>query len=171
MSYRRLPRQRLVLYILCAAFIPHFFLLNHFLNQKGALEESALQAESLERAYYRQESRQALNRALRKTYEGPLVRQREELIEKSLHVKFIEGKMEKGALFQEIPVQFAEPLKLNTTELKELLSLLEDKTIPPFEQKRRPAFCLITDIRLERVESEDKEQFLVNLKMVKREFP
>jgi hypothetical protein len=169
MSFLKIPQRRALFYLLLLMIVPHLFWLNNFLAKNEALEQLKEEALGLERALYLQEQKQAPNVAVAAAYGGQETRQREEMIESFMKAKFIEGKMEKGLNFQEVPVSLS-PLQINTSELKQLLSLIEDKAIPPYEQVRRPALCLITDIRLERIESDDKQQFLLNLKMLKREF-
>lgn len=170
MSFLNIPQRRLILYILFLALVPHIFLAKHFYEKKEDLDALQTEAESLENLFLRQIQKGSFNEALVKTYKGSDTRQREMLIEARMKAKFIEGKMEKKGSLQEVPVQLAAPLSLNASELKELLSLIEDKSIPPYQALPFPALCLITDISLQRVQNDDKQQMMVNLKILKREF-
>ncbi len=170
MSFLDIPQKRVIIYLLFLALVPHFFLFNYFYEKKEFLDSTRREAEQLERLFYRRLQKGALNEAVVNCYRGPETRQREFLIEKSMKAKFIEGKAEKKGALQEVPVHLASPLSLNSAELKEFLSLIEDKAIPPYEIRKCSALCLITDITLQRIQGEDKQQMLVNLKMLKREF-
>lgn len=170
MSFLKIPQRRAIFYLLLLFVLPHIFLLNSFWARKEALEAYENEIEDVERALYRQAQKQALNAALASLYRGQETRGREEVLESLMKVKFIEGQVEKSPLFQEVPAQLSAAVHINGSELKQLLALLEDRAIPPYELHRYPALCLLTDIRLERIESDEKQQFLLNLKMLKREF-
>lgn len=170
MNFLKIPQRRAIFYLLLLLVLPHIFLLSRFWSRKEALEASENEIEELERALYRQAQKQALNTALASLYRGQETRGREEILENLMKMKFIEGQVEKSTLFQEVPVQLSAAVHINGSELKQILSLLEDRSIPPYELHRYPALCLLTDIRLERIESDDKQQFLLNLKLLKREF-
>ena len=170
MSFFKIPQRRVIVYLLFLILLPHFFLLNYLYKKKELLDTTQREAEQLERIFYKRLQKGSLNESVACFYQGAETRHREFLIEKSMKAKFIEGKAEKRGALQEVPVHLASPLYLNSTELKELLALIEDKAIPPYESKKYPGLCLITDITLKRFQGEDKQQMLVNFKMLKREF-
>ena len=163
---------RLVFYLQFLLLLPFLFYWNMLFTKNRELDLVELERRALEIRLIRYQERGALNQALSEHYKGKEVRKREQLASQKLfkEVHFIEGRVEKAPLFQEVPVSLAKPLLLNGPELKQLLALFEERTLPPYEAASFPALCLITDIGLQRTEEEGRELFQVTLKLLKREF-
>jgi len=84
---------------------------------------------------------------------------------------FSEGVVETYPLFQETILTLTRPVQINVDDLMNILARVEDKDLGGHSPQLNPPQLLITDFSLERKTITPKnEVFLLNLKILKREF-
>ena len=84
---------------------------------------------------------------------------------------FSEGVVQSYPFFQETVETLVHPVEINTTDLQKILSLIEGIPINQFAPGPNRPQLLITDFKLDKRKINDKnEVFLLNLKLLKREF-
>lgn len=84
---------------------------------------------------------------------------------------FSEGVVQSTPVFQEVVETLVHPVEVNTEDLKNLLAKIEGKKIDSFEPGPGRPQLMIVDFKLERKSISDKNDvYLLNLKLVKREF-
>jgi len=93
-------------------------------------------------------------------------RRLEYLTSSSNSMIFAEGVIQAFPLFQEIPETLVHPVEVNLADLQKILSRIEGVKVGPFEP------CpLVTEFKLDKKKlSEKNEVYLLNLKLLKREF-
>lgn len=86
-------------------------------------------------------------------------------------ILFSEGNIQSYPFFQETTDTLSRPVEVNLSDMKKLLSLIEGVKIGSFEPKEgRPQF-IVLDFKIDKKEVTDKnEVFVLNLKMLKREY-
>lgn len=84
---------------------------------------------------------------------------------------FSEGMVQPYPFFNEIPESLSQPVEVNVENIRELLAKIEGVKIEPYTPgERRPQF-LITEFRLDRKSlSRDEDSYMLNLKLLKREY-
>lgn len=84
---------------------------------------------------------------------------------------FSEGVVQTFPLFQETVESLTHPVEVNVLDIKKILSRIEGVKIGDFTAKSNRPQLLITDFKLEKKTNYDKnEVYLLNLKLIKREF-
>ncbi len=84
---------------------------------------------------------------------------------------FSEGVVQSFPLFQETIETLVHPVEANSYDLKKILARIEDVKIGAFTPGPNRPQLLITEFKLEKKKINDKnEVFLINLKLLKREF-
>lgn len=84
---------------------------------------------------------------------------------------FSEGNVQVYPFFQETTATLVHPVEVNLTDLKEILSLIEGQPIGPFKAGPNRPQLIILDFKLDKkVVSDSNEIFVLNMKMLKREF-
>ena len=87
------------------------------------------------------------------------------------HLVFSEGVVQAYPHFQETVETQVHPVEINETDLQKILSLIEGCLIKPFTPAPHLPQLLITDFKLDKKKVNDKsEVFVLNLKLLKREF-
>lgn len=86
-------------------------------------------------------------------------------------LRFSEGAIQTHPQFQETTETLIHPVEVNLSDIQKILSLIEGIKIGPFEPAPHRPQLLIIDFKLEKKKSVDKnEVFLLNMKLLKREF-
>lgn len=84
---------------------------------------------------------------------------------------FSEGVVQSFPFFQETTETLVHPVEINTTDLQKVLSRVEGISIGPFNSSPNRPQLIITEFKLDKKKVNDKnEVFLLNLKLLKREF-
>lgn len=84
---------------------------------------------------------------------------------------FSEGNVQAYPSFQEITADLVHPVEVNAADLKEILSLVEGEAIGLFKPGPNRPQLIILDLKLDKKKSyENNEVFLLNMKLLKREF-
>ncbi len=86
-------------------------------------------------------------------------------------IRFVEGSVQSTPLFQEVTETLAHPVEVNISDLQQILCRIEGVPIgtctPPAERPQ----LLILDFKINKKNVSEKNQvFLLNLKLLKREF-
>lgn len=84
---------------------------------------------------------------------------------------FSEGMVQSYPFFNEIPESLSQPVEVNVEDMREVLAKIEGVKIGPYlPGEKRPQF-LITEFRLDRKNlSKDEDSYMLNLKLLKREY-
>lgn len=84
---------------------------------------------------------------------------------------FSEGVVQTFPLFQETMETLVHPVEINTIDLQKILARIEGVSIPPFTPGPNRPQLVVTEFKLDKKKvSEKNEVFLLNLKLLKREF-
>lgn len=84
---------------------------------------------------------------------------------------FSEGAVQAYPLFQETTETLLHPVEINATDLQQILARIEGQQIGPFEPGPSRPQLIVTDFKLDKKKINDKnEVYLLNLKLLKREF-
>jgi hypothetical protein len=84
---------------------------------------------------------------------------------------FSEGVVQSFPLFQETVETLVHPVEVNITDLQKLLARIEGVAIGPFTPSPNRPQLFMTEFKLDKKKVTDKnEVFLLNLKLIKREF-
>jgi hypothetical protein len=84
---------------------------------------------------------------------------------------FTEGVVQSSPFFQEVTETLVHPVEINVTDLQEILCRIEGIAIGPFNPPPNRPQLVILDFKLDKKNVSDKnEAFLLNLKLLKREF-
>lgn len=84
---------------------------------------------------------------------------------------FSEGIVQSTPLFQEVTETLVHPVEINLDDLKNLLAKIEGKDIGPFKTGEGRPQLMIIDFKIDKKNTLDKnEAYLLNLKLLKREF-
>ncbi|MBX9744904.1 MAG: hypothetical protein K2X08_06825 [Chlamydiales bacterium] len=86
-------------------------------------------------------------------------------------ISFLEEGIKKAQLYQETEEKMKKPVEVNETDLKKLLSLIENVEIGPYQPHPKSPQMIITNFSLKRRNSPFKQEtFEVKLDLLKREF-
>lgn len=84
---------------------------------------------------------------------------------------FSEGAVQSFPLFQETTETLVHPVEINASDLQKILSRIEGMTINSSEPSPNRPQLVITECKIDKKKIADKnEVFLLNLKLIKREF-
>jgi len=84
---------------------------------------------------------------------------------------FSEGVVQTYPLFQETTETLVHPVEINTTNLQQILALIEGIEVGNFKPAQNRPQLLVLDFKLDKKNlSEKNEVFVLNLKLLKREF-
>lgn len=84
---------------------------------------------------------------------------------------FSEGNVQSYPFFQETISSLVHPVEVNLEDLKEILALVEGSQIGPYKPGPNRPQLIIIDFKLDRKEATEKnEVFLLNMKLLKREY-
>jgi len=84
---------------------------------------------------------------------------------------FSEGNVQAYPSFQEITAGLVHPVEVNVADFKEILSLIEGEEIGLFKPGPNRPQLMILDLKLSKKKStNNNETFLLNMKLLKREF-
>lgn len=85
---------------------------------------------------------------------------------------FSEGIVQSTPIFQETTETLVHPVEVNVADLQKILARIEGLEIGPYGPGPNPPQLIILDLKLDRKPvSESNEVFLLNLKLLKREYP
>ena len=91
---------------------------------------------------------------------------------RSNQISFCEGAIDSYDDLRETSASFAHPIQLNSRDLLILLALIEGLDLEGYQLPKGRPCLLITDFKLTRKEIDrDNEVFLLDLKLLQREFP
>jgi hypothetical protein len=86
-------------------------------------------------------------------------------------LQFSEGNVQSFQYVQEISDTLVHPVEVNVSDLKKILSLIEGVEIPPNSPPTDRPQLIILDFRIDKKEiNSNNEVFLLNLKLLKREY-
>lgn len=141
------------------------------------------------RAYYADADRFYLEKQVQSM---PLLRDQRQELEKLLQVKsiaedpritrrlaalkenrmvFSEGMVQSYPFFNEIPESLSQPVEVDIEDVRELLAKLEGVHLGPYTPGERRPQMLITEFRLDRKSlSQNENSYMLNLKLLKREY-
>ena len=102
----------------------------------------------------------------------PIIKKRLEFLSGPLNsATFNEGMVQSFPLYQETVETLAHPIEVNVQDIKNILTMVEGVEIPPFLPLASRPELLMLDFKLERKKHQDgNEVFLLNMKLLKREF-
>lgn len=99
------------------------------------------------------------------------VKKRFEYLTNTNTIVFTEGVVQKNPYFQETTETLVHPLEVNLTNIAEILAKIEGVKIGPYQPGPDRPQMIITDFRIDKKTVDDKNEiFLLNLKLLKREF-
>lgn len=85
---------------------------------------------------------------------------------------FSEGVLQSTPFFQETTETLVHPVEINGADLQKILSKIEGTTIGPYKPSPHRPQLIILDFKMDKKRiAETNEVFLLNLKLLKREFP
>jgi hypothetical protein len=86
-------------------------------------------------------------------------------------LRFSEGVVQTFPQFQETAETLIHPVEVNVQDIQKILALIEGVNIGPYQPAPNRPQLIILDFKLEKKRSTDKnEVFLLNMKLLKREF-
>lgn len=86
-------------------------------------------------------------------------------------MNFTEGAVQSLPLFQETVESLIHPVEVNVSDLQKILSRVEGVKVGPYEPCPNRPQLLVTEFKLDKKKhSEKNEVYLLNLKLLKREF-
>jgi hypothetical protein len=84
---------------------------------------------------------------------------------------FSEGNVQSYPFFQETISSMVHPIEVNLEDLKTILALVEGYQIGPYKSGPNRPQLIVIDFKLDRKEATEKnEVFLINMKLLKREY-
>lgn len=87
-------------------------------------------------------------------------------------VTFSEGVVQSSPIFQETTETLVHPVEINSNDLQKILAKIEGIDIGPYTPGLNRPHLIILDFKLDRKNvSEKNEVFILNLKLLKREYP
>lgn len=205
--FNKIPKQRLLLYILIVGFLPALLVVIHFFVEKQSLEELEKRLKHVQELSFVREKKQAVNISLRnhfrdadhfyidkhletliflepeiealqkissnKNYaDDEYIKKRLDFLSGNTNsLAFSEGVVQSYPLFQETTETLTHPVEVNVSDIKRILARVEGVEfdgIPPPEHRPQ---LIILDFKLDKKTlSEKNEVYLLNLKLLKREF-
>lgn len=95
----------------------------------------------------------------------------EQLTGKENSIVFAEGVVQSHKLYQETTETLAHPVEVNVEDIKKLVALIEGVPIGSYKPAENRPQLMILDLKLEKKNRADNNQtYLLNLKLLKREF-
>lgn len=86
-------------------------------------------------------------------------------------LRFTEGVVQTYPQFQETTETLIHPVEVNVNDIKRILSTVEGIAIPPYDPPPNRPQLIILDFKIDKKKLQEKnEVFLLNLKLLKREF-
>lgn len=86
-------------------------------------------------------------------------------------LRFAEGVVQTYPQFQETTETLIHPVEVDLQDIQKILALIEGETIGPYEPAPQRPQLIILDFKIEKKKNPDKnEVFLLNIKLLKREF-
>jgi len=205
--FNKIPKQRLLLYILIVGLLPALLVVIHFFVEKQSLEELEKRLKHVQELSFVREKKQAVNISLRnhfrdadhfyidkhletliflepeiealqkissnKNYaDDEYIKKRLDFLSGNTNsLAFSEGVVQSYPLFQETTETLTHPVEVNVSDIKRILARVEGVEfdgIPPPEHRPQ---LIILDFKLDKKTlSEKNEVYLLNLKLLKREF-
>jgi hypothetical protein len=87
------------------------------------------------------------------------------------HMTFSEGVVESTPFFQEVTETLTKPVEVNTEDIQKILIRIENQKMAEEELPNNPPQLIILDFKLDKKITTGKpDTFLLNLKLLKREF-
>ena len=84
---------------------------------------------------------------------------------------FTEGVVQSTPVMQEVVETLVHPVEVNVSDLQEILTRIEGIPIGPYTPSPNRPQLIITDFKMDKkIVSEKNEVFLINMKLLKREF-
>jgi ACT domain-containing protein len=103
--------------------------------------------------------------------EDEAIKKRLDFLTNSNTLIFSEGVVQSYPLFQETTETLVHPVEVNVEDIKKILAKVEGVEIGPYAPGPNPPQLIVTDFRLEKKKVNDgNEVYLLNLKLLKREF-
>ncbi len=101
----------------------------------------------------------------------PLLKRYDQLSGPQNALSFIEGQVHSYPTFQETSETLAHPVEVNVSDLQKVLALIEGIEIDPVKPYEDRPQLIITDFKIEKRQVQpEHETFLLNLKLLKREY-
>lgn len=98
------------------------------------------------------------------------IEKRLEQLQTQNQILFTEGPVQSHSLYQETIETLAKPVEVNAQDIERLLKRIERVPTDEIDDQKRPQLTIL-DFRLDRREATpDHETFLLNLKLLKREY-
>lgn len=93
------------------------------------------------------------------------------LTSKQNKLSFAESNVQSSPHFQEVTETLLNPVEVSSSDLKNILSLIEGQEIDGFKPAPNRPQLILTDFKLEKKATHDhNEVFILNMKLLKREF-
>lgn len=87
------------------------------------------------------------------------------------HLSFIEGVVQTYPFFQETTETLSHPVEVNVDDIKKVLARIEGIKIGSYEPGPNPPQLVILDFKIDKKSSDsEKDVYLLNMKLLKREF-
>ena len=87
------------------------------------------------------------------------------------HLSFVEGVVQAYPFFQETTETLAHPVEVNVDDIRKILSRVEGIKIGTFEPGPNPPQLVILEFKIDKKASNsDSDVYLLNMKLLKREF-
>lgn len=102
--------------------------------------------------------------------ENESVKNRLDFLQSKNKIKFAEGSVQTYPLFSETLETLDQPIQVNVDDLTHILSMIEGVPIDTHTPITNPPQLIITDFKIEKKEDSGNETYLLNLKLLKREF-
>lgn len=102
----------------------------------------------------------------------PIIKKRLEFLTGALNSAiFNEGTVQSFPFYQETVETLAHPIEVNVQDIKNILAMTEGVEIPPFIPLTSRPQLIMLDFKMDRKKHQDgNEVFLLNMKLLKREF-
>jgi hypothetical protein len=99
------------------------------------------------------------------------IKKRLEFLNSGNTMIFSEGVVQSSPLFQETIETLVHPVEVNTDDLSKILSYIEGVEIGSYSPKPHPPQLLITEFKIDKKKVyENNEVYVLNIKLLKREF-
>ena len=100
-----------------------------------------------------------------------IVKRLDQLTGPANSLQFVEGVVQSTSTFQETIETLAHPVEVDAEDLQELLARIEGVQIGPYGPAERRPQLVITELKLDKKATrENSDVYLLNLKLLKREF-
>lgn len=141
----------------------HFLEADHFYIDKQLETVQLLEREIEQLQQVQRASHLAENEAIQKRLEH--------LVGKGNKIAFTEGVVQSYPYFKETTETLIHPVEIDSTDLMHILAIIEGHQVGPYEPMPGRPQLLILDFKLDKKNSTPNNQvFLLNLKLLKREF-